>query len=85
LWCKGTSYCCAKKSSLNLTKKTRWDADGPNGPNTEPNSMSVLLLWWTNEGNYTKNRGGKDQIEKTKKAFWQLLSQAIKENGILVE
>jgi hypothetical protein len=47
--------------------------------------MSVLLDWWTTEGNYSKYRGGKDQIGKTKEAHWQRLSQTIKDNGILVE
>ena len=71
-------FCCGVKahhsgvlnnSSLNVTEKTRWDADGPNGPDTEPNSMSVLLHWWTTEGNYSKYRGGKDQTGKTKEAY----------------
>jgi hypothetical protein len=42
------------------------DADGPNGPDTEPNSMFVLLDWWSTEDNYTKYRGGKAQSGKTK-------------------
>jgi hypothetical protein len=77
-------YCCGvkahhtgvlKNSSTNVNEKTRWDADGPNGPDTEPNSMSVLLDWWTTEGNYSKYRGGNDQKGKTKEAPWQLLLQ----------
>jgi hypothetical protein len=47
--------------------------------------MSVLLDWWTVEGNYSKYRGGKDQTGKTKETFWQMLLQLIKEKGILVE
>jgi hypothetical protein len=87
-------YCCGVKAhhasvlkaSINaVTEKTRWDADGPNGPNTEPNSMSILLSWWTTEGNYSKYRGGKDQSGKTKEAYWQMLSQMIKDEGVLVE
>jgi len=30
------------KATKSVNKKTLWDADGPNGPDTEPNSMSVL-------------------------------------------
>ncbi len=52
-------------------KKTRWDADGPNGPDTKPNSMSILLDWWSTEGNKSKySKGGKDQTGKTKEAYW---------------
>jgi hypothetical protein len=52
-------FCCgvkARHSSVlkavaNLVnEKTRWDVVGPNGPDTEPNSMSLLLGWWTTEG-----------------------------------
>jgi len=87
-------FCCGVKAHHSsvlkaaanpVNEKTRWDADGPNGPDTEPSSMSVLLDWWTVEGNYSKYRGGKDQTGKTKETFWQMLSQLIKEKGILVE
>jgi hypothetical protein len=87
-------FCCGVKAhhssvlkaAANLVnEKTRWDADRPNGPDTEPLSMSVLLDWWTVEGNYSKYWGGKDQTGKTKFTFWQMLSQLIKEKGILVE
>jgi hypothetical protein len=47
--------------------------------------MSVLLDWWTFEGNYSKYRGGKYKTGKTRETFWQMLSQLIKEKGILVE
>ena len=87
-------FCCGVKAHHSsvlkaaanpVNEKTRWDADGPNGPDTEPNSMSLLLGWWTTEGNYSKYRGGKDQTGKTKEAYWQMLSQLIKDKGILVE
>ncbi len=53
-----------------VNEKTRWDADSPNGPDAEPNSMSILLGWWTTERNYSKYRGGKDQTCKTKEIYW---------------
>jgi hypothetical protein len=74
-----------KAAANPVNEKTRWDADGPNGPGTEPLSMSVLLDWWTFEGNYSKYRGGKYKTGKTRETFWQMLSQLIKEKGILVE
>ncbi len=86
-------FCCGVKAHHSsvlkavanpVNEKTRWDADGPNGPETEPNSMSLLLGWWSTEGNYCKSRGGKDQTGKTKEAYWQMLSQLIKDKGILV-
>ena len=41
-----------KKGSESLDlARTRWDADGPNGPNTVPNSLLVLVTWWLAEGN----------------------------------
>jgi hypothetical protein len=74
------------KAAANPVNETmRWDADGPNGPDTEPKSMSILLGWWSTEGNYSKYRGGKDQTGKTKQTYWQMLSQIIKEKAILVE
>jgi hypothetical protein len=87
-------FCCGVKAHHSsvlkaaanpVNEKTRWDADGPNGPDTEPSSMSVLVDWWTVEGNYSKYRGGKGQTGKTKETFWQMLSQLIKEKGILVK
>jgi hypothetical protein len=87
-------FCCGVKAHHSsvlkaaanpVNEKTRWDADGPNGPDTEPNSMSILLDWWSTEGNYSKYRGGKDQTGKTKETYWQMLSQLIKEKGNLVE
>jgi hypothetical protein len=56
-------FCCGVKAhhssmltaSANLVnEKTRWDADGPNGLDTEPNSIPLLPGWWTTEGNYSK-------------------------------
>ena len=64
---------------------TRWNADGPSGPDTVPNSLSVLLSWWTTEGNYNQYRGGKNQAGKSKEAYWALLSDQIKNSGIKVE
>jgi hypothetical protein len=66
-------------------EKTRWDADGLNGPDTEPNSISALIGWWTTKGNYSKYRGGKDHSGQSKEVYRQILPQRIKKKGILVE
>jgi hypothetical protein len=47
--------------------------------------MSVLLRWWTTKGNYFKYHGGKHYSGQSKAVYWQMLSQMIKEKGILVE
>lgn len=49
-----------KATNSFITEKSRWDADGPNGPDTEPYSILVSLCWWTTEGNYSKYQGIKD-------------------------
>jgi len=36
------------------------------------NSMSVLLGWWTTEGNYSKYHGGKDHGGQSKDVYWQI-------------
>jgi hypothetical protein len=47
-------FCCGVKAhhssvlkavAIHVNEKTRWDSDGPNGPDTEPNPMSLLLGW----------------------------------------
>jgi hypothetical protein len=87
-------FCCGVKAHHSsvlkaaanpVNEKTRWDADGPNGPDTELNSTSISLGWWSTEGIYSKYRGGKDQTGKMKETYWQMLSQLIKDKGILVE
>ena len=92
-----TTRCCATKVHYNrllkeeamqsngVDPRVRWDADGPNGPDTEPNSLSVLLKWWAMEGNYAKYRGGKTNAGKSKEAFWAELSEEIKQVGIKCE
>ena len=65
--------------------RIRWDADGPNGPDTVSNSLSVLLAWWQTEGNYNQYHGSKKQAGKTKEAYWALLSDQIKTCGTKME
>ncbi len=55
-------YLSLLKATKSVNKYTQWD----NGPETELNSMSVLLNWWSTDGNYAEYRGGKDQSSKTK-------------------
>ena len=42
-----------------------WDKDGKNGEGDVQNSLTVLMDWWTTEGNYNRfrgknNRGGEE-------------------------
>jgi hypothetical protein len=41
-----TKACCSKFRVGNQGSSTCWDSDGPNGPNTVPNSETVLIDWW---------------------------------------
>jgi len=41
------------------TKASRfWHSDGRNGPTDSTNSLSVLMNWFTTDGNYSRWRGG---------------------------
>jgi hypothetical protein len=71
---KAHHICVLKTSSSTVNGNTRWDADGPNGPDTEPKSKSVLLNWWTTESKISKHREGKEKMGKTKEAYRQRLS-----------
>jgi hypothetical protein len=86
--CCATVRCCSKIKKQAL-ECIRWDADGPNGPNSLPNSQSIILDWWTDGINYHLFRGGKDRNGKTsgnkKSSVWQYLSDEIKKQGIIVE
>ena len=73
----------------NQGPSTRWDADGPNGPNTLPNSESIVLDWWTTGDNWSIYRGGKLSNGKTsvlkKESTWKVLSKKIKDAGVKVD
>jgi hypothetical protein len=73
----------------NQGASTRWDADGPNGLNTQPNSESVVLDWWTTGNNWSVYCGGKLASGKTsiikKESTWKVLSHKIKAAGITVD
>jgi hypothetical protein len=55
----------------------------------EPNSMSILLDWWTTGNNYLLYCGGKTEsgktVSTTKKQVWQELAELMKEQGVIVE
>jgi hypothetical protein len=63
------------------------DSDGPIGPNTLPNSQSVILEWRTTGTNYHLYRGGVDSDGETcgrkKSEIWNELSALIKAKGIV--
>jgi hypothetical protein len=80
---------CYLKFKKQALERIRWDADGPNGPNSLPNSQSIIVDWWTDGINYHLFCGGKDENGKTggnkKSSVWQYLSDEIKKQGIIVE
>jgi len=86
--CCATVRCCTKFRSSGA-ERTRWDSDGPNGPDTLPNSQSILLDWWTTGDNYHLYRGGTDCDGKTssrkKSDVWNELADVIRSCGIIVE
>jgi len=44
-----------------------WHSDGRTGPTDPTNSLSVLMNWFTTEGNYSQWRGGDKHSGQTKK------------------
>ena len=64
VFCCETKACCSKFHVGNQGPTTRWDSDGPNGPNTVPNSESVVLDWWTTGDNWSIYKGGKQCLER---------------------
>jgi hypothetical protein len=45
VFCCATKACCSKFRVGNQGPTTRWDLDGPNRPNTVPNSKTILIDW----------------------------------------
>ncbi len=90
---KPNAVCCATvrcaKKIKDVMDRIWWDSHGPNGPNMEPNSMSILLDWWTTGNNYLLYCGGKTEsgktVSTTKKQVWQELAELMKEQGVIVE
>ena len=50
-------------------RKGKWERDGKNGPDDPNTSMSILIKWWMEEGNYSrfcgKNNNGVKKIQST--------------------
>jgi hypothetical protein len=88
VFCCATKACCSKFRVGNQGASTQWDSDGPNGPNTAPNSETVLIDWWTTGDNWNMYRGGRISNGKTgmakKEQIWKMLSEKIAEAGITV-
>jgi len=88
VFCCATKACCSKFRVGNQGAPTCWDSDGPNGPNTVPNSETVLIDWWTTGDNWCVYRGEKNISGKTttmkKEQTWKMLSERIAKTGITV-
>ena len=61
----------------------QWDKDGPNGEKKELNSMSVLLDWWTTQGNYAMYRGHKDTKGTRKEDFHKDIQEMMRSQGVV--
>jgi hypothetical protein len=87
--CCTAKACCAKFKLGNQGATTRWDSDGPNGPNSVPNSESVLVDWWSMGDNWSMYKGGRNVNGKTttvkKEQVWKQLAELITQKGILVQ
>jgi hypothetical protein len=51
--CCAAKACCAKFKLGNQDASTCWDSDGPNGPNSVPNSESLLVDCWSMGDNWS--------------------------------
>ena len=57
-------------------RKGNWTRDGKNGPDDPNTSMSILIKWWMEEGNYSKFCGkNNDGVKKIQ--FCELIAQRI--------
>jgi hypothetical protein len=85
VFCCATKACCSKFCVGNTGPTKRWDSDGPNGPNTVPNSESVVLDWLTTGDNWSIYKGGKTVSGKTsvqkKEQTWKVLSKNLMMQG----
>ncbi len=62
VFCCAMKACCSKLRVGNQGPTTRWDSDGPNGPNTALNSELFLTDWWTTGDNWCVYHGGKNNV-----------------------
>jgi hypothetical protein len=85
VFCCATKACCSKFHVGNMGPTTRWDSDGPNGPNVVPNSESVVLDWWTTGDNWSIYKEGKTVSGNTsvrkKEQTWKMLSKKLMMQG----
>jgi len=55
------TVCCCSKFKMQSSDRIQWDVDGPNRPNSLPNSQSIILDWWTAGMSYHLFHGGKNE------------------------
>eukprot|EP00977_Amphora_coffeiformis_P020159 scaffold7953_cov107-Amphora_coffeaeformis.AAC.1 len=51
--CSKTCHNKVEKAIVHQPTRLPWDKDGKNGPDDPMNSMSILMEWLTEEGNYS--------------------------------
>ena len=79
--CSKTCYNKVKKLLIDQPMRNLWDKDGEDGPDDPNNSLSILLSWLLQEGNYSRYRGGKNNNGTRKLAFGTQLANMMKEAG----
>lgn len=76
--CSKTCYNKVNKDVVQTPNRLPWDKDGENGPADSVTSMSILLAWLLDEGNYRKFRGT-DNNGTSKMQYGQVLSDRMKD------
>ena len=86
LFCGKRCFNNSKKvveAAANKSKgRVPWQTDGPT---PEINSMAVIIVWLTKEGNYNRSRGGDKQNGMKKQVIANEISQIIRDSGITAD
>lgn len=73
-----------KEERANISGGTRWSDDGALGPKDPNTSISILIRWLSEEGNYNKFRGGSANKGQTKLSICEGIAKQINGVGVRV-